>query len=75
MSKPEITRKGLLDMQVCVPKNWTDHQVKTFADDYNPCGTKNGWSIRKEGDKFLKGAHERVQCSDREDYVHIMLDC
>jgi len=75
MNKPEVTRKGILDMQVCVPMNWIDEQVLLFAENENTCGTKNGWHIRKEGDKYLNGSHERVQCEERVNYVHIMLDC
>jgi hypothetical protein len=70
----ETTRTGALDMQVCVPKDWTDEQVKEFADLDNPCGTINGWFIRKQGDKALAGADERVPCSDRKGFVHVMLD-
>lgn len=70
----EVTRTGALDMQVCVPSDWTDRQVKEFADTENECGTDNGWAIRKEGDKNLLGKPERVPCADREGFVHIMLD-
>lgn len=70
----EVTKRGGLSMQVCVPTGWTDEQVKAFADTANACGTENGWSIRKEGDKALAGDPERVACSDRKDHVHIMLD-
>ncbi len=28
----EVTRHGALDMQVCAPSDWTDEQVKEFAD-------------------------------------------
>jgi hypothetical protein len=60
---------------VCVPKDWTDEQVKKFADTMNPCGTELGWSVRKEGSKFLAGGSpERVVCEDRADFVHVMLD-
>lgn len=69
-----VTRHGSLDMQVCVPKEWTDEQVKAFADRENVCGTANGWLIRKEGDKALAGAPERQPCSANAAYVHIMLD-
>jgi len=69
-----VTRRGVLDMQVCVPKTWTDKQVKEFADTQNLCGTTLGWSIRREGDSLLRGAKERVQCSDDKNNVHIMLD-
>lgn len=70
----ETTRRGALDMQVCVPSDWTDEQAKTFADKDNPCGTENGWFIRKQGDEALAGADERVPCRDRAGHVHIMLD-
>ena len=71
---PEVTRVGILDMQVCVPKDWTDEQVKEFADRENLCGTTHGWGIRKQGDRALAGADERVICSKRKNFVHIMLD-
>jgi hypothetical protein len=61
-------------MQVCIPREWTDQQVKEFADRENLCGTRNGWHIRKQGDKALAGADERVRCSGRIDFVHVMLD-
>lgn len=25
---PEVTRRGILGMQVCVPADWTDDQVR-----------------------------------------------
>ena len=62
-------------MQVCVPKDWTDEQVKQFADQKNPAGTQNGWTIRREGDPALLGSAERVQCNGNVGFVHIMLDC
>jgi hypothetical protein len=74
MQQPEVTRTGALDMQVCVPSVWTDEQIKEFADAENMCGTSHGWAIRKQGCKWLAGADERVPCSKREGYVHVMLD-
>lgn len=71
---PQVTRQGALDVQVCVPAAWTDEQVKAFADAEYPCGTMNGWGIRREGSKLLAGAPERVNCASRLGYVHIMLD-
>ena len=70
----QVTRQGILDMQVCVPTNWNDEQVIAFAEAENCCGTTGGWQIRREGDKFLGGAPERRPCRDREGFVHIMLD-
>lgn len=70
----QVTRRGALSMQVCVPSEWTDEQVKEFADRENLCGTSGGWFIRKAGDKALKGDPERQQCHHLGDHVHIMLD-
>jgi hypothetical protein len=74
MAAAVTTRRGLLDMQVCVPKEWTDAQVETFANADNPCGTSLGWQIRREGSPLLAGKPERVTCSTDADHVHIMLD-
>lgn len=71
---PEVTRIGLLGMQVCVPKEWLDDKVKQFADLSNPCGTINVWQIRKDGDLALVGDPERVACESKDGFVHIMLD-
>ena len=70
----EVTRRGGLDCQVCVPTDWDDYAVKQFADRENLCGTEHGWHIRKEGDKHLAGDAERVPCRSRSGFVHIMLD-
>ena len=74
MAEPEIVRYGMLDMQVCVPKEWTDKEVLKFAEQENLCGTTAGWEIRKRGNKYLGGCDERTQCCDHEENVHIMLD-
>jgi hypothetical protein len=72
--KPQVLKFGALDMQVCVPANWTDDQVKEFAEQAYPCGTSHGWGIRRQGDEALRGANERVPCASRPGFVHIMLD-
>jgi hypothetical protein len=71
----EVTRRGVLDCQVCVPKDWTDEQAVDFANQENPSGLMAGWFIRKKGDKLLKGDPERSQCEEYKDRIHIMLDC
>ena len=72
--EPQVTKRGALDMQVCVPADWTDEQAKSFADRKNMCGTELGWIIRRQGDKALGGDPERQPCLIRVGYVHIMLD-
>lgn len=69
-----VTKRGPLDMQVCVPASWPDEQVKAFADAENPCGTSHGWRIRREDDRALAGDPERTPCKSRDGFVHIMLD-
>lgn len=73
-SKPMVTRAGLLSMQVCVPKTFTDEEARDFAEQANPCGTSGGWHMRKTGNELLADSPERVQCEEREDCVHIMFD-
>lgn len=73
-NESEVTKHGLLDMQVCVPEQWADEQVIDFAEAQFPCGTTYGWSIRRQGDDKLAGYDERVACAEREGCVHIMLD-
>jgi len=70
----EVLNAGILSMQVCVPIGWTDCQVLIFANCANECGTENGWCIRKEGDRYLKGDPERNPCQERQGFVHVMLD-
>ncbi len=68
MAKAVVTKTGALSMQVCVPPDWDDEQVIAFAEGKNPCGTTNGWFIRKHGQP------ERGLCSKNNGNVHIMLD-
>jgi hypothetical protein len=70
----EVTKYGVFDMQVCVPSDWNDEQALAFAQQEYPCGTTNGWLIRREGSKYLNGDAERVPCEKRKGHVHIMLD-
>ncbi len=70
----EVTRRGVFDMQVCVPTEWTDRQALDFAKKENPSGTESGWHIRKQGSVLLAGDNERVSCEERAGYIHIMLD-
>lgn len=73
-AEPLITRRGALDMQVCVPACWTDEQVREFANREVMCGTTNGWQIQKEGNPRLNGFAERVPCARRGHFVHLMLE-
>ncbi len=69
---PIIVRAGLLTIQCCVPKEYTDQQIIEFAERHNPCGTQHGWSVRKEGNCF--NSPERVECTKHKENVHVLLD-
>lgn len=70
----EVTQRGVIDMQVCIPEGWNDDQVIAFAEAENVCGTLHGWQIRRAGSRLLEGASERVACTERPNHCHIMLD-
>ncbi|GMV18630.1 MAG: hypothetical protein AMXMBFR56_68540 [Polyangiaceae bacterium] len=73
--KPEVLGTALLSIQVCVPADWSDAQVITFAESQNPSGVSTGWQVRKTGEALLRGDPERNPCSERSGCVHITLDC
>lgn len=70
--EPSIIRAGLLTIQCCIPKEFTDQQTVDFVEKINPCGTTGGWHIRKEGNIF--GSPERVECAKDNNNVHVLLD-
>lgn len=72
---PEVVRRHIASMQVCVPKDFSNDEVIAFANKANESGTMDGWRIRKDGDLWLNGDPERQQCEKRPGCCHIMLDC
>lgn len=74
MEQPEVSRAGCLDMQVCIPADWSDEKATEFAEQSNPCGTSGGWAVRKQGSPYLAGCDERVACRDKPGFVHLTLD-
>lgn len=72
---PEITRFGLVTMQVCVPEKFTDEEVEQFANTENPTGISSKWEIVRNGNSILNGTNERVKCQERTNFVHLILVC
>jgi hypothetical protein len=70
-----VTKRGALDMQVCVPSDWSDEQATQFGNRESMAGTENGWVIRTADDPAQRGAPTRVQCASLQNHVHIMLTC
>lgn len=71
---PALLRYGFMDLQVCVPADFTEAQVREFAESAAPCGTDQGWQIRRDGDPALNGDPERQPCGSRTGRVHVVLD-
>jgi hypothetical protein len=71
----QVVRTGLMDMQVCVPKDWSDEQAEQFANGSRPTGLDHGWKLREAADRAQNGAPIRVQCEQDAANVHIMLSC
>ena len=72
---PKVIMHKALDLEVCVPKDFTDGQVKEFSDSDTPAGTEYGWVIIRQGSKYLGGAPERVRCLLHPENVHVRLSC
>ena len=48
ISGPQVIRYTLFNIQVCVPKTFSDSEVEEFAERKCPCGTTKGWTIRRD---------------------------
>jgi len=71
---PEIVRWSLLNLQVCVPEEYTDAEVIEFADHNHRTGLDHGWRIVR-ADEMTDGSPERNPCSQRKGCVHVLLSC
>ncbi len=47
MADAEVLQFGLLQMQVCVPKLYSNDDVETFANAKIPTGIKSKWKCTK----------------------------
>lgn len=70
----EVIRAGLLEIQVCVPKTFTDEQVEEFTNEDNPTGLESRWRIQREVEDNPT-YQIRCQCSQKEDHCHLVLIC
>jgi len=66
MVEPVVVIQKFLSIQVCVPTEYTDDEVKQFADRAILCGTTHGWHVNE--------GLGRIDCDDREGAVHVVLD-
>jgi hypothetical protein len=78
--RPTVVQTGPLHMQVCVPQEYTDNQVEIYANYISPCGTTEGWKIRRnlgavvDIDKVQSDYFERVECGEKPRFVHVLLE-
>lgn len=65
----EVIHVGLVAARVCVPDNWDDEKIVAFTKtevDYVS-------SVCQEGDDILGGTSARINCAEREGYVHVVV--
>jgi hypothetical protein len=78
--RPTVVQTGPLHMVVCVPQEYTDNQVEIYANYISPCGTTEGWKIRRSKgamvnlDKVQSDYFERVECGEKPRFVHVLLE-
>ena len=81
--RPSVVQTGPLHMQVCVPQEYTDNQVEIYANYISPCGTTEGWKIRRNQGLMVdpnkaEGNYptyfERVECGEKPRFVHVLLE-
>lgn len=73
MAEPTVTGHYPLNLQICVPREYTDAQAKAFANKACLCGTQYGWHVRKEGADYPE-FKQCVTCDKHPENVHILLD-
>lgn len=66
-----VLRLGIVDMQVCVPSDWTNDQIVEFA---NRNGYYSGNYSLREDAELLAGCPIRNPCEKDESRVHVTLD-
>jgi hypothetical protein len=66
---PMVTSVKLLCLQVCVPDEWDNEAIRTFANEANLCGTTNGWVVSDRPEVAP------VPCEGRKGFKHVILDC
>lgn len=69
--EPQVTQRGLLHCQVCVPKDWTPEQARDWLQSVNPAGTRAGW-IFVDSSEQLSGDQPIVECRLRNGFVHMV---
>lgn len=68
---PSVAKAGLTWLRVCVPREWTNDQIESWANANVATGISSLWQVRTRGE-----GSERVNCNDHgPDFVHVMLDC
>lgn len=65
MSEAKILREGVFYVQVCIPTDWTDDEIRDFAEQEYPSGTQSGWLIKED--------LGRVPCLESGYKIHVVL--
>lgn len=64
----EILGVKLLGIHVCAPKDMAHDDVIAAVEREHPCGTTHGWQVSE------RPTAAPVQCDEKPDHVHLVLD-
>lgn len=64
----EIIGVKLLGIRVCVPQKMPADEIVAAVEREHPCGTTHGWNISRRPEVAP------VECEDKADHIHLVLD-
>ncbi len=73
MTGLEVLRVGLVQLQACCPKCWTNNKIEESANIQHPTGVHSDWQVQKEN--CPNGDAPKVTCADDATRQHVMLTC
>ncbi len=65
--KPNVVRRSLVNIQVCVPNEYTKDQIEEFINTEEPTGIQSSWRLDE--------SVARVTCASCNGNVHVILEC
>jgi hypothetical protein len=73
--KPVTIRSTLCNLQVCVPKTFSDELIEEFANRDQPTGIANKWKVITNKNLDGSDAPRYAQCERFGDCMHVVLAC
>lgn len=71
IEQPYIVQQDASTLVVCVPDDWTNDEIRTYANVACDRGLSHGWLLRS--DDTENEMEFRIPCCSRESHVHVLL--